>query len=650
MLTMNGFGQELKIDLDKKVIYTDSLNLPSNTSALTLMSLLPELIQRPGDFLVSNYDIQIEDMSVGSAIDVTLSQMQIADIEKVEVNESPVTSYQKNGQGGTINFVLRSSGANNSNQWGSAGLIVTSPLDAGPQFSYGYRNDKFMIRAIVLGELNNYSTDTQTLTFASDPLNSPAMTFTGLSNTSSDNRFRNELALAYLQYDLTAKDRLTLNLSESYTYKRNNSITDFSDANSVRQKQKTTDLHAFLKYKHSTSRSSLTAQLEYMYTPATNLNDVTGQYKNESELKSNNLSGKLEYKTFIFKNAAADGMLKQGELTIGTNFNCVFSEQTYTIDDAIIASPITKLMPQNNTYYLMPYITFSCTLGKLRFKATGEYQHFKYDVKHLDEPFSAISNDVTAQVVTEYHFTPDNTLRLMLDRKLQRPTSNQMFPYSFYDAGRREYVQGNPNLTPTMMHQITLDYVGLHRWNRYQRLTYNAGISCNSIIDILSDVQMGQGNHKPGTIGLQKKYLTFENRGANKIVSANLMALYTYKTFSLSVAGNLYYKKEDALLGGNHYKYYNLSVHPHFKLKEGWHGGACLMYYSRIEQQNGHIGDCAIMDMSVGKAWGNFYIFLEETVSLAKHCTDVSFSSSSREEKNYMLSPNTVSAGFRYTF
>lgn len=645
MLSLNSFGQELVTDFDKKVIYTDSLNLPENVSALTLINMLPELIQRPGNFIVTNYDVQIEDMSIASAVDVVLSQLHIQDIEKMEVSESPVTSYQKNGQGGAINFVLRSKGKENPNQWGSAGFAVASPLDIAPQVTIGYKNEKFMVRGIVLGELTNSSSDTQTLTY-----NNGA--FAGQSNTVAEGRFRTELARAYMEYNITDKDVVKLNLSEIYTYNRTNTITDFNPGSLMTQRQKSTDLRAFLKYQHKTSRSTITVQAEYNYVPNRQETDVKDRYQSDGDVKNSILAGKLEYKTFLFKSHTADGMLKQGEVSLGSNFNGAFGDQTTQINDLVNLTPVEKIIPQNNTYYVMPYLKFTGTFGKLRLQAMGEFQHYKYEVKRLagtEKDFSAISNDFTGCLVTEYRFTPDNTLRLMFDRKLQRPTSDQLFPYRLYDADQGQYVQGNPKLTPTMIHQVSLDYIGLYRWDATRRLTYNIGVSYNNITDIVNS-QTTKSSGATGGLGATQKYLYFENHGSNNIASANLMALYTYKAFSLSAAGNIYHKMQDAALGKDHYTYYNLSVLSYFKLKEGWHGGACLLYYSKVAQKNASIGDCAIMEMTVGKTWGKFFVYLAETVSFAKNCTDESHDGNTCTIRNYNMYPNTVSAGIKYTF
>lgn len=69
---MDVFGQAIETYFDKKIIHTDSLNLPRNTNAFNLISLLPELLQRPGGNILSNYNILIGGMSVGIGLRYTL--------------------------------------------------------------------------------------------------------------------------------------------------------------------------------------------------------------------------------------------------------------------------------------------------------------------------------------------------------------------------------------------------------------------------------------------------------------------------------------------------------------------------------------------------------------------------------------------------
>lgn len=635
-------GQAFDTNFDKKIIYTDSLNLPRNTSASVLITLLPELLQRPGDFLLSNYDIQIEGMSVSSAADVALYAMQTVDIEKVEVTESPMASYQKNGQGGSINLVLRSSGAEGSNRWGSAGFIASTPFDVSPQFSIGYRNKGVMVRGILLGEVHNAQNDVQTVTYDGGGL----VNQTGVS---SDRRFRTELARAYMQFDLTGRDKIKLDLSEIYTYSRANDVTDFNFQDVLTQRQKSVNLQAHLNYKHTTARGSMVADVEYANTPSWNSHHVPHSYRYRNDAKSNRLSGKLEFKTVVFGNATVADGRGRGELTGGVNFNATLGSETAYIDDEMVAGgEMERRVPQNDTHYIMPYMTFTTEMGRLRVKVAGEWQHFNYSFDRIGIPYSATSNDFTAKMMAEWHITELRNLRLILDRKLQRPNAEQLYPYRTFNAARFEYVEGNPDLTPMMVHEVMVDYMGTYRMGAEQSLVINAGASISRITDIIRDKRITSSGGSG--LGYTQNYLSFENRGSNNLASVNLMSLYTYKAFTLSFAGNVYHRMPNAESDGGHYTYYNLSLSPYFRLKDGWHGGARLVYFSRVNQRDGSLGDSAACDMTVGKALKRFFIYLTESVSIFSDTKDVTRSDNTYTEKKYKMMPSIVGIGMKYSF
>lgn len=637
------FAQAVKTDFDKKIILTDSLNMPRNVSASSMLSILPELLQRPGDTVLSNYDVMIEGMSVGSAADVALLQLQVADIEKIEVSESAISSYQNNGQGGSINIVLRSSGTSADDRYrGSVGIHAYSSLDLAPQLNLCYKNKKFMLHGIVLAELANIDRESNTFVYHGDEL---------ISNTAyaDFNKFRTELARVYMQYDFTERDRLKLSLSEKYMYNRVKNVTDYEDHEALYQQKKSLNLQANLSYKHTTERSSFNAEIEYGHYPSWTGNDVTAFYSYMNDKKLNTISGKVEYKTSLFNRLDVSGMTKQGDLTLGMNFNASLGSEKERISDSNVSSDDTvREVPYNDTYFITPYVTFTTTLGRLRLKASGELQSFRYEIEKKDKSHSAVSNDFTGKLMAEWYFTPSRNLRFILDRKLNRPSSEQLYPYRTFDSDRLKYVEGNPDLIPMMVHETSLEYITTHRLGQDQRLTASASASISRITDIIKDKTVGGSS--PDKMGATLEHITYENLGSNTVASANLMALYSYKAFSLSFVGNLYHKVFDANNGNDHYTYYNLSIYPYFRLKDGWHGGTHITYYSRINQKNASLGDAAVADMTVGKSFKKFFVFLSECVSITKYSRDIITSGSERREHRFKVIPDYIGAGVTYTF
>jgi len=645
LMATASLAQSVKTNFDEKVINTDSLNMPKSTLMTEVLTILPELLQRPGEFYLSNYDIQIEGMSVGSASDVALSQLQIADVKEITVSESPVTSYKNNGQGGSIDITLRSSGVDDDPLWGGVGVAGGYPTDVAPQFNIGYKNSNYMIRGLLLGEVYNNSSETKKSLFEGDELMNS-------STRTTDIRFRTQLARAYMEFTPTQRDKVKLNVSEIYTYTKEQKTPEESASQASVLRKRATDLHLQTKYEHEFNRSKLKVEAQYIYNPGKNDYDEPLLCVYNNDFRSHNVLGKAEFKTALLSPAKAKQPKPASlDLTFGSNFNAFFNTETMGIKDLRYTLPLyTEISPDNKTYYAMPYLKLEGGCGKLKAKVIGEFQHYKYRIMRADVPFTKVSNDFTGQLITEWHFTPHKNLRLILDRKLQRPTDEQLYPYRIYSPRRMEYVEGNPDLIPMMSHEAKLDYIADYRWGLSRSLTFNAAASYNRVSDILSD-RYSTSSPIPGSMGLAQQYLTFENFGTNNIASANLMALYSYKVFSLSLTGNLFHNVKDMSSGRDHYTYYNISFYPHFQLKDGWHGGVYLVYYSKVAQHNSTLGNCATAQMSVGKSWRNLYVYVYERVLMQKHAEDVNRTSSSEYSvTSYDMIPNVVGIGCKYSF
>ena len=133
----------LEILPTKKVIHVKETGLPGNTKLREFLGILPELLQRGDDGLFTNYDIQFDGKSTGSARDVILETTWIGDVEKIEITSSPTVTQQKSGQGGVINIVpvkLKEGFG------GNVTLDASTEWDAMPSLNLNYKNKKLEIR------------------------------------------------------------------------------------------------------------------------------------------------------------------------------------------------------------------------------------------------------------------------------------------------------------------------------------------------------------------------------------------------------------------------------------------------------------------------------------------------------------------------
>lgn len=630
-------AQSIEIALDKKVIHTDSLNLPRQTSINTVLTMMSELLQRPSYVIYSNYDIKVNGLSVSDASDVALYQLHIQDVEKIEISESATSSYQKNGQGGSINLVLRTRSEKNSGLWGSVSIDVSHPTSVAPQLHLSYKKDKFSFAALILSDIYQNTSNTENLTFKDGRL---------LNHSVSENfkRYRSQLANITMEYKPTSKDLFKLNLSESYAFTKETSAPDYEDINASWDKSKKMNLMAIANYSHQTKRTKLEMELNYTYNPNNEAHLAPLQLDLEAEQNKNILAGKIEYHLNLL-NPKSPNMLKLG---VGNTFNLTFGkdEIEYQTLNYAGANSVT-MKPSNNTYFTQPFSFIEARIGKFSMKAVGEFQHFRQKMEQDDNSHNVTSNDFTGQLYFEWHIAQHKALRLLGIRTLQRPSQNLLFPFMIFNPYTSKYMEGNPELTPIMTHEVRLDYIFNQRWDEH-KLHYDLNVSYKNVSDMIETVT--KGSNSGDGFGVSMMYDTFENHGKDHILSGNIMAMYSYKAFALTLTGNIFNNKQHTFDGSDHYTYYNISLNPHFNLKDGWQGSFEVTYNSSVETKYGTLSNCTQTATIIGKRWKNLYIYCFLNQTLHKFAKDISWYEGYRNEHRYEITPNRTGFGIKYLF
>ncbi len=631
-------AQSIKINLDKKVIYSDSLNLPPQTNINSVLTMMSELLQRPGETIYSNYDIQVDGMSVSDVSEVALYQLDLQDVEQIEITESPTSSYQKNGQGGSINLVLRQKDNNDDGYWGSAGLDVSHPSAVGPQLHLGYRTKKFYLSALAMSDIYHGSSITEDLAFADGKLKE-------ITASQYDEHYRSQLANVLMEYVPTSKDKIKLNLSESFMYDKEFDAPGYDDDFSVLTKKRNTSLKAKAIYSHSFKRSDLDVEAQFGYTPSVQKYLTPLSQDLDADLDKYNVSGKVEYKANLLKPTSAN----QVKVGVGTSFNYTFGDEdvdyrSLEYEDAAV----NCIETHNHTSFVQPFAYAEAKFGQLRMKVQSEYQVFRYDIYERENEFVGTSRDFTGQAIVEWHLHPSHALRLVGVRALQRPSEGQMYPFMVFNPSVTMYVKGNEGLTPALTKEVRLDYIADLHWGDH-KLHYDVNVSYKDVDDMIESTNV-TGSGSSGGLGSSLPYQTYVNHGENDILSGNVMALYSYKAFSVSLTGNIFHNKQVKLSGDDHYTYYNVSINPHFNLKDGWQGSFGLTYNSSVETKPGTLGNCTQVSTLIGRRWRNLYVYAFTRQALKKNVVDVTESAETRFEHRYELVPNMSAIGVKYLF
>lgn len=374
-------SRPVEVNYETKVIYTDSLTLPHNINVGALLRLLPELLQRPGDYTLSNYDVQVDGVSVGEAADAVLSVLQLDDIERCVVSNSPTSSDLNSGMSGSINLCLRSIKSRPRGMSGKVAVGLTTERSTMADALFDYRGPKLTVRGMAFGE--SYAASGST-----------TMTQPIQLNLSTDEAYRNQLARAMLTFRPNTRHELKLTLTEGLSYDR----YTYDDAPDAAQLPPLGSVSTFTQRER---KGQLTTRLSYGYALGKSHRlRVSAQhaYKPKHEwvtdpldaVLSDKQSGKSEVKASV-------------DLSGGTSWPTPACAVTYKV--------AAKTSYSASNTQVMPLAELTLRYGAVRTKAAVEYQFNKQG-----------RSDWTGRMVMECRLSTANRVRLLLNRQLSRPS------------------------------------------------------------------------------------------------------------------------------------------------------------------------------------------------------------------------------------
>lgn len=627
-------GQIVDMDYDKKIIYADSIRLSPLTQANTVLSLLPELLERQTESLFVNYDIKLHGMSVGDARDVALTQIRLGDIEKIEITEDPLSTYNNNGTGGSIDITLRQTSKTKDTLWGSASMEMGYPWDVMPQLNMCYSKDKIRLTGIAMGEIYRATTTSTTTDYRDGKaIKSEA--------TETKERFYNNMARCYLYYCPTPQQQVKFFVSEMST-------ADKYDIGAgeykTRKTQSKMTLQSLLGYENNLSTGDkITTELQYAYTPAHAYTEDYSSQLYDNHNRAHTVSGNIEYKFNLLRGKKTD---MGADLTAGMNGSATWrNEEVENTDLDFIDAREREYLSDINTFYVTPFVRFEGKFGKWRMKLQGNYQHYEYNVNLKDEPYNHACNDITAKMILEWRVASRQTVRIIADRELTRPTEGQIYPVLIYDPLAQIYSKGNEGLTPTLNHEVMVDYNGAFRWAS-STLQICGALKYYHVSDIISDC-IYEKTPPPGVIGLTLRYTSFINDGHADIVSANVMARYRHGAFAVATTANVYHNRLHTGEMKDSYKYFCVGVIPTLTWGKGWTAGMQMNYFSKVKAATVTTGDYVAGLFDITKTWERFCIHAFTRLSMTGRTRDVTKTDErSVSHYDYRMFPNEVGVGF----
>lgn len=599
---------KVEIQNDTKIIHIDEMGIPGTMSVLEIVSMLPEILNRPSNSMFENYDVQLNGFSVGDSKDQFLSQTYLADVSTIVITENSASSYQTNGQGGSINFNLHKVKQGVS---GKLNVDASTDGEAQPTVQFNLKKDKFQIYAWAAYDLYRPTSSLE-------------------ENVKSDENFiysadttwtrqDYQMARLFMDYKPSDNDRLSFQFFETYAknhfdyshFERGSHIINESDKSTS-----SVSLSTNMKYEHKFKASSLSAEARYDYSPATEGVHYGNNRFYDISNWNRGFSGRLDYsQTFNVK-----GIVKSGNLGLGANFK--FSNDTHTRYEEFFpgfSQPmITSVDMSANSSFISPYVNTEWAIGNWRLKLSAEYQCYKYSIKEAKEDFfDKHINDFTGKLVIGWQMAEHHHLRFIVDRKIRRPNDFQIYPYTLYDSGSRSNYKGNPDLEPERSHEFGLDYITDHTGKDGDFFMVNVNASYQHVDGIIGT------KFDPGSI-YEGEYKLYTNNGENNIYKASAMVLYSVGRLKLSLTGNVF--NNNTFINGNsdHFTYYTLGFLPSLGFADNWSLTASGVYSSPVYTKLAELGQSAYATLRLSKSWQKIVLSFNTLLPLSAKATDLS--------------------------
>lgn len=577
LTTLSAQDYFIEVTPDKKIIHLSGTSLSGDTPVQYILQMIPELIIR-GDIDFANYDLQLDGKSVGESRDYILSLTVIKDLDKIEISTSSVSTQQKNGLSGVINFVTKTP---DEGLGGQVSMAATTSPNIMPNARIMYKKGKLELTGF--GNMQYYNAK-QEKTYTSALKNS-----TDIGKINGNYRYTQATARVNAKYSFTEKDELKgwLLLSSSKEYEQQ--VQEY-----IRTIKGLTPLGPEWSYfsvlndtSHSDNRVRLlNTQAEYKHTFGENhMLSFSAGYQLDRVDKYVNSELKYDVPLFI-----QDGHKLQMKLAL--NYTGKIAETDDAGSSSLYLSPLAEFKYSTDKWTV---------IGAARYQMYDRYYSLKKNLRSKD--FSSIEHDIIGNVNALWQFEPHKAVRFTLSRNLLRPSDEMLYPEMTWYQSKKEWILGNPKLSRAYLHTIEADYI-MDWESKGRHFTFNAGLQYNKSDDLIQTIRRHDEEN-------EKFYNTFANSGKNDILATNLLLVYNYDIFSFAVAGNLFCNFKEENGERNHYNYFNLSFSPIFNFEGGWNLSGKMVYNSTVLQAGSELGDCLLAAIRLDKKYKQWIFHIE---------------------------------------
>lgn len=643
----------VELGIDEKLIYVNELGLPPNTMIIEALSMFPELLDRNIEKLLSRYDVQIDDVSVGFNKYNVLAHTMISEVHHIEITTDPSVSQSTSGVGGVINIITLDV---NNGLSGQASLDVSSDFNVMPSISLAYKKDKLALYGSTMFTLYDYKEDEDERTEYPD---SRRLTWCDKYSKGFSEAFKFALAYQFNKYDKLTfwviqnidsyNDSTSKEVNTVYYYdplKNDSGIYHHSYSN-VNSPVLNSQIDAIVKFERLYERpgNKLYASLDYSNNYTKDENDyyfssdpgVVEKYSKYIE-RPNNISTSVYYRFNLLPETSTHTL----KLKAGLNYNMCFAKGT----DYSRKNEYKVVDDHTQDYTITPYLTFNHEWKKVQTELSLKYR-FKVRRGKGEDPNwqNNYFNDFFGNFNVTYNPVKNHQLRISASRSMNTPSNLQLYKYIYYKQIDDRWYKGNPNLKEPTLNNIDLQYFYQFH-NKLHKLQFNAAIEYVNTKNTIFETSSTNPTDNKGTV-------TWENsKETSHILDGRLSIFWQTGLFSITFSGNFYdeiQKRKDETKLSN-LCYFNLMVRPVLHFEKGWIVSGQCIYNSHIYNGDLTEGDAVYMDINISKAWGPWSARLSFQNTYDYLSTNVEKKGNETITTSYNLYHCQIIAGFTYVF
>ncbi|WP_274476403.1 outer membrane beta-barrel family protein [Mangrovimonas aestuarii] len=306
-----------------------------------------------------------------------------------------------------------------------------------------------------------------------------------------------------VEHAFNDKNELNFSANTNYTpyWKRSTQTATQAIDSSFNSLNNTNDnklnLALNLDYSHQSNKGNkLSSNLHFTNYDYDRLQNVTTDYidANGIFIRNNSFKAISDQKTNIYSGNLDYSIPMKNEATFETGAKVAFVETENDIEQALTNNGLTLYDNLNSGVFdykettLAAYVSYSKTWGSWSLNSGLRAENTSIDSK-TSGAFNDNTQDyfkVFPTVIFSYNFNNNHNFSLSYNKRITRPSYTNLNPFKFY-LSDNAFVQGNPDLNPTLSHLTTLSYT--------LKDTYTFELYCRFEKNPISEIPLQDNNN-----------------------------------------------------------------------------------------------------------------------------------------------------------